>query len=202
MEGIHNIEKLNRNNYTTWKFQVKASLEYDGLVNFITGEEVVSENVGERRRYNERRAKALGTLKLTIDDSLIYLIPDTDDPKEIWKKLQNTFQAPTWNNKVALKNKLYNLKYIISNDIHDHLKDFSEIFTALAINHEPIKEEEKVSLLISSLPPEFQGLLTALEVCSDMPSYESLSEKIINETLKLKRSEEQSAFINKNIQCR
>ena len=55
---------------------------------------------GDRRsNFLARRDRALATIVLAVELSLLYLIGDL---VAVWQKLQNQFQKKTWANKLAL----------------------------------------------------------------------------------------------------
>ena len=69
----------------------------DGLWSIVNGTEVVPAGEGERRaKFLARRDRALATIVLSVDPSLLYLIGDPEDPIVVWKKLADQFQKKTW----------------------------------------------------------------------------------------------------------
>ena len=85
------IVPLTDNNYPTWKVQVKMNLMREGLYSIVSGVEQVPTNDSDLRKYSQRRDKALATIVLAIDVSLLYLVGDPQDPAEVWKLLEDTF---------------------------------------------------------------------------------------------------------------
>jgi hypothetical protein len=53
-----------------------------------------------------RKYRALATIVLSLDPSLLYLIGDPDDWVIVWNKLSDQFQKKSWANKLALCRKL------------------------------------------------------------------------------------------------
>ncbi|KAF2347659.1 Integrase catalytic core [Trinorchestia longiramus] len=103
------------------------------------------------------------------------------DPVEVWRKLQNTFQKKSWANKFRLKKKLFNMKLENGQNLQDHLKVCVKLFEELAIIGDPMEEEERVIILLSSLPDRFSTLVTALEVHEKIPAWEVVTERLLNE---------------------
>ena len=62
-----------------------------------------------KRRYKARCDRALATIVLTIDPSLLYLIGEPKDPVKLWTTLEGHFQKNTWANKLVLRRKLHSL---------------------------------------------------------------------------------------------
>ena len=55
-------------------------------------------------------------------------------------------------NKLALPRKLYSLRLKESQSVQQHMKEMTEVSEELSIVGDPIKEEDRVVHLLSSLP--------------------------------------------------
>ncbi|KAF2366145.1 hypothetical protein FHG87_003102 [Trinorchestia longiramus] len=58
---------------------------------------------------------------------------------------------------------------------------FVELFEELAIIGDAMEEEERVIILLSSLPDRFSTLVTALEANEKIPAWEVVTERLLNE---------------------
>ena len=75
------IVPLTGSNYPTWKVQCKMSLMKDGLWGIVSGSEAAPEEGTNRHsKFVTGRNRALATIVLFIDPSLLYLISDPKDP--------------------------------------------------------------------------------------------------------------------------
>ena len=91
------IKLLNGPNYATWKVQCEMALIKEGLRNIVTGNENTPENQEEQAKYLLPRHRALATIVLSVDPTLLYLLgPDPKNPAVVWKKLADQFQKKTW----------------------------------------------------------------------------------------------------------
>ena len=96
------IVPLNGANYPTWKLQCRMALVRDGLWGIVSGTETAPAEGGDRRsKFLARRDRALATVVLAIEPSLLYLIGDPEYSVAVWGKLQNQFQKKSWANKLA-----------------------------------------------------------------------------------------------------
>ena len=69
------------------------ALVRDGLWSIVAETETLPGEGGDRRsKFIARRDRALATIVLAVDPSLIYLIGDPEDPVTVWQKLQDQFQ--------------------------------------------------------------------------------------------------------------
>ena len=99
-----NLVPLTSSNYTTWKLQCQMALMREGLWSIVNATEVSpADGVDEatRQKYEARKDRALATIVLSIDTSLLYLLGEPKDPVEVWRKLENQFQKKNCMDKQA-----------------------------------------------------------------------------------------------------
>ena len=106
------VTPLNGKNYSTWKVQCMMALLKEGLWNIVSGEEAAPEDVTTNAyaKFKGRSERALANIVLTVDLTLLYLLGKLDDLVTVWKKLSEQFQKKTWENKLALRHRLYSLQ--------------------------------------------------------------------------------------------
>ncbi len=146
-------------------------------------------NAAEIAKYAGRRDKALATIVLSVDPSLLYLIGDPQDPVAVWKKLEEQFQKKTYANKRALRRKLHACRLKENESIQDHIKTMVEIFNELAIIGEELSNKDRVVYLLASLPESYNTLVTALEAHEKVREMEVVTERLLNEERKQKDHE-------------
>lgn len=137
-------------------------------------------------RFAVKKDKALATIVLSLDSSLLYLIGDPVDPVVVWKKLGDQFQKKSWVNRLQLRQKLHSLKLRDGESVQEHIKTMSEVFSELSIVGDAITDEDSVVYLLASLPESFNTLITALEANSTVPDMEVDVERLMHEERKLK----------------
>jgi transposase InsO family protein len=202
------IIPLNGSNYVTWKVQCRMALMKDGLWSIVSGSEgSPSGNEAESAKFRARRDRALATIVLSIEPSLLYLIGDPEDPVVVWQRLADQFQKKTWANKLSLRRRLYSLHLNDGESVQEHIKAMTEIFDGLSVVGDPVTEEDRVVHLLASLPDSYSMLVTALEANADVPKMEIVTERLLHEERKLKdkvRSDEacEKAFAAKQQQLK
>ena len=76
----------------------------DGVWGIVNGSEQAPEERSDaHRNYTTRSDRALSTVVLSIDLSLLYLVGDPDDPADVWKKLGDQFQKKVTGEQVAIE---------------------------------------------------------------------------------------------------
>ena len=78
------------------------ALVKEGLWNIVNGteKEPAGRDAGQVAKFKTRKDKALATIVLAIEPSLLYLFGDPQDPVVVWEKLERQFQKKTWANKL------------------------------------------------------------------------------------------------------
>ena len=129
--------------------------------------------------------RALATIVLCLEPSLLYLIGDPDDPGVVWKELADQFQKKTWANKLALRRRLYSLKLKEGDSAHNHIKLMTETFDELSVIGDSLNEEDRVVHLLASLPESYDVLVTALEASQDVPKWALVTKRLLYEENKM-----------------
>ena len=119
------VRPLNGTNYPSWKVQCRMALIREGLWGIVAGTEEPPDRETDADKYAKfmsRRDKALATIVLAVDPSLLYLLGHPEDPAAVWKKLSGQFQKKTWANKLSLRKKLFTLNFCDSGSMREHIK--------------------------------------------------------------------------------
>ena len=182
------IVPLTGPNYATWKVQCTMALKKEGVWSIVNGAEAPPADDAEAKvleRYAARRDRALATIVLSVDPSLLYLLGNPDDPVAVWRKLEEQFQK-SWVNRLNLRRKLHSLRLKDGQSVQEHVKTMLETFNELSIVGDAITDEDRVVYLLASLPESFNTLVTALESNTDVPAMEIVIERLMHEERKLK----------------
>ena len=95
---------LNGKSYSTWKVQCQMALMRDGLWDIVNNKEKIPpEGDKDILKFSSRRDRALATIVLSVDPSLLFLIRDPDDPVVVFNTLADQFQKNTWAKKLVLR---------------------------------------------------------------------------------------------------
>jgi len=186
------ITPLDGSNYPTWKIQCQMGLMKDGLWGIVNESETRpgADDADGIERFDKKWDKALAIIVLSIDPTLLYMIGDPTSPVDVWKKLRDQFQRKTWANKLRLRRKLYSLKLSDGESIQMHIRIMTETFNELSVVGDAITDEDRVVHLLASLPDSYAVLVTALEACPEVPSWEAVTERLLHEERKLSEKEE------------
>ena len=76
----------------------------DGLWDIVNNKEKIpTEGDKDILKFLSRRDRALATIVLSVDPSLLYLIGDPDDPVVVWNKLADQFQKKDLGKQTSFK---------------------------------------------------------------------------------------------------
>ena len=181
------VVPLNGLNYATWKVQCRMVLLKEGLWGIASRSEQSPDVKDENfPKFLARKDKALATIVLPVQPSLLYLIGDPEDPSEVWQKLESQFQKRTWANKLQLRRKLFSLRLKEGDSVQEHIKAMTEIFDGLSVIGDPISDEDCVVHLLATFPESYNVLVTALQGNEAVPRMEVVTERLLHEERKLK----------------
>jgi len=183
MEEKWSIEKLDRNNWNTWKFQMKHLLMAKGLWNLVDGSEVLASEA-TAALFQSRLHKAFSTIVLAMDSAQLYLVTSCEEPKQAWNALKKHFERETLANKLLLKKQYFRSEMKEGTSVDQHLRHMKDITDKLAAIGAPISEEDQVVTLLGSLPRSFATLVTAIEARMDGVSLDYVQQALIHEEMK------------------
>ena len=142
--------------------------------------------IGVRSSLPEGIGRALATIVLSVEPSLLYLVANPEEPIIVWQKLANQFEKKTWADKLDLRRRLHSLRLKDGDSAQTHIKTMTEIFDSLSVIGDPVSEEDRVVHLLVSLPDSYNVLVTALEASESVPKMEVVTERLLHEERKLK----------------
>ncbi|KAL0293416.1 UNVERIFIED_CONTAM: Retrovirus-related Pol polyprotein from transposon TNT 1-94 [Sesamum radiatum] len=146
-------------NFELWQTRVKDLLAQQGILKALRPQKPA--NMDEED-WEELQQRAAGTIRLCLADEIMYHVMNLKSPGEVWKKLEIQFMSKSITNKLYLKQRLYGLKMQEGSDLAQHVNVFNQIITDLARLDVSIEDEDRVMILLCSLPFSYEHLVTTL----------------------------------------
>ena len=164
-----NFDKLNLDNFHTWKFSMKMFLIGKGLWEIVDGSETVAEGAGTdaQAKFKKRDNLALSTICLGINSDLHIYVRASKTGKDAWDALSKRFEEKTLSKKISYRRKLYRTNMNPGTDMTTHINHIKTISEHLEALDDPVPEKDLVMILISSWPPEYNNLITTLETLEE-----------------------------------
>ena len=192
-EEVYRAAKLTSENYDHWKFSIKMMLIAKDLWEIVEGSEVLPEEATHKQQqeFRKRVNKSLSLICLSVSDNLQIYVRNAKSGKEAWDSLQNHFEEKTLSRKVGLHQKLYSAR--MEGTMIDHVNNIRTIADQLESLDDVIEEKYLVMILLSSLPQEYNNLLTTLETLKeDNLTWDYVRDRVLTEYDRRKATEKQA----------
>lgn len=169
------ITKLNNSNYSNWKFRIELLLLKENLWKKVivgrrpaviptSNANPTPKNEKDLSDWDEADDQARGIIGLSVDDDQLLHIRNKKTAKEVWTALKEYHEKNTLTNKVHLMRTICSLKLENGGNVIDHINRMQESFIKLRdIGEDELSENWSVAMLLSSLPRQYDSLITALE---------------------------------------
>lgn len=176
------IELLRKDNYDTWKLQMRAVLIKNDLWNYVSGILVKPEgNNDDVQSWTRNDQKAMSDIILSINPNELRLVKKCVTSRDMWLKLQETYESKGPARKATLLKKLTLLKMADGDDVRAHLDDFFDAVDKLHDMDVIMNQDQLTIMLLYSLPANFENFRIAIESRDDLPTPEILRVKIVEE---------------------
>jgi hypothetical protein len=157
--------KVDGGNFRLWKFKMRMMFSKHGLWKFVDGSATLPSEEVVMVDYNEKEMKAFALLCEHLTDAQLAHIQYCDNVKSAWEALCGVHEAKTIGNKFFLWRRFFTIK-MQGYDMLVHIntvKAFADQLRSIEIN---ITDEDVYMVLLMSLPPSFNNLVTSLESMS------------------------------------
>ncbi|GJE95663.1 polyprotein [Phanerochaete sordida] len=162
--GSSRFELLHDSNWYAWKYRMEMHLFRKELWGLVSGEEPRPvANARAQAAWDKRAKLAAAEIALHVSDGQLPLIRKTTDPKEMWRILKETHENAGWANRMALMRRFLLLRKEPDVSMQDHLNRFQDYYQALIDVKVDISDILKVTVLLASLPEEYENIVTAIE---------------------------------------
>ena len=165
------IEKLNGNNFATWKYNVKLLLMQKGLWNIAQGKETKpdiktedatkAESIKLMNDWELRSDQAYSIIAINIDKFLQVHVQSTTDPKEAWNFLKKQFEMTSISHIVRLSRRFYASTMREDEDLEEFLTKMTTLAQELRELNEDISSKKFATVILGSLPESYDSFLTS-----------------------------------------
>lgn len=175
------IEKLDNNNYDSWKILIKSILVQNDQWNVTNG--ITKRSDANGANFDTVDQKALATITLSVKKSQLIHIKNCATSYECWKKLEKVHSRTGPSRKVTLFKNLVHAR-ASDDSIPEHIENFTEIIEKLSELQIDIQDEVLSIIILCSLPSAFENFVIAIESRDTLPKFEDLKTKILEENLR------------------
>ena len=194
------IQKLNSDNYAEWKFDMEMLLMAKDVWDIVSGVETLDDDASNdvKAKFKKRDNFARSVICLSVSSSNKIYVRNAKTSKETWDALANHFEEKTVSRKVMLRRKLYSMR-MEGKSAADHINTLRTVNDNLQSLGDALLEKDLVMILLSSLPEEYNNLITTLETLKDEQlTWEYVRDRVLAEFERRKGFEQQSKVRNEN----
>jgi hypothetical protein len=112
--------------------------------------------------WEELDMKAVSTIRLLLADEVMYDVMEENSTVGIWLNLEKRYMSKSLTNKLYLKQKLYGLKMTEGADLRQYINTFKQIINDMLRIEIKFEDEDKVMMLLTSLPASYEHLVMTL----------------------------------------
>ncbi|KAL6319820.1 hypothetical protein AAG906_036883 [Vitis piasezkii] len=102
--------------------------------------------------WKDLEVKVAKTIRLCLDDDVMYHVMDEESPTTNWLKLESRYMSKSLRNKLYLKQKLHGLKMVEDSDLSQHINVLNKIISDLKQIDVKFEDEDKALMLLNSPP--------------------------------------------------
>ncbi|KAF8401619.1 hypothetical protein HHK36_012565 [Tetracentron sinense] len=161
MEKGMEFEKLNESNWPIWKIMMEDYLVGKELDQPLRGKK--AQPVGmEDWEWDILDRKCLAAIRPCISPSILFDVCQCKIAEELWQSLEQSYEQPSGANKMHAMKRLFLLKMKEGTTIRKHVSEFNSIAAQLRSLKINLDEKVLCLLLLSSLPPSWDILVTTV----------------------------------------
>ena len=181
--------------FHTWQMKVKGYLMKKGLWSLVKlGGEIetatsTTATWGATSAFASRDEKALGILLTSVADDLVHYLDKATSSRHAWDILEWTFGAKSKNSKISLRMQLYGLMMHDDETLSSLVNRLKSICTQLSYIGCNIENDNKIAILLKSLPKLYDNIVMVLKEKEPKPSLESIIKSLYEEEKKISTQE-------------
>lgn len=190
------FEVLTKENYETWKIQIRAILIKNDEWGYVSGaiaKPAIEARVRSSDKDEDKAAvkaeldwiqkdlKAQSDIILAISPSEIRQVKGCDTSRAIWTKLEEIYQSKGPVRKAALLNQLFSMKMADDGDARAYARSFFELIDTLAEMDVDFNKDVLTVMLLRSLPEKYENFKCAISSRDELPTPEALRIKMAEE---------------------
>jgi hypothetical protein len=196
------IQKLNSDNWHSWKFKMQMVLEEKDLWELVDGTQMQPESEGDLdslsrdklveyqqqlQSWEKKDRKARATIILGVEDSQLGHVKGAETAEDAWKKLCGVYENRGLANRLFLRRKFFTATWEHGESMLQMVNRIKDMAEQLAAIGAPVSEEDTVMTILSALPETYSTVVIALESrnMSDL-TLDFVSARLVHEDLKHK----------------
>ena len=163
---------------------MEAVLEDNGLKEFVDTDVQKPTDPAEVEVWQKKMAKCRRILLEGVKDHIVSSLHGKATPYLMWKALTDLFQSKSDQRKLALKDKLRNIKMEKGDSIAKYLTKFTQCRDELGRVGVTVDEEDMVDLALLGLPKAWHSYQDSVNGREKLPGWERLWADLMQEEIR------------------
>ncbi|UYV69728.1 hypothetical protein LAZ67_7000495 [Cordylochernes scorpioides] len=156
------VEKLNGQNYRSWKYNIKMLLIEKGLWDVMIKDEDTQD-----AQLKAQKDRALAVIALSINTEHQIHIIDCTSPHDAWKNLEQVFEPKSRSRILQLKKQFVNIKLQTGESMLDYLNRSKICMDHLKVAGAEVDDQDIAYSMLSGIPDSFDTLVMSFRNVED-----------------------------------
>jgi hypothetical protein len=152
---------LTTDNYFLWEFPTRMSLVRKGVADHVLVKP--EPHMQQSSNWKADDLKALALIVKRLSPMFQTMIREAQTAYDAWEILRAFFAKQNLHNRVQLRKQRSDFELEEGGNLMDHLMQFDELCLKLAAAGEIIRDDEKLVVLLGSLPREYDAMVRIIE---------------------------------------
>jgi hypothetical protein len=188
-KSLTNIDKLDADNYQTWKLLIEMVLLHQDLWSVVDGSWArPSEGDKDLAEWKKRANKAKALIILSLQLSQLEHVRRLETPSEIWEKLKEVHEPKGRQHRLFLRRKFFTMKMQEGDSMQEHINKIKSLQDKLESMGATLQEEDVLTVLLASLPETYETLVIALESAGDNLTEQQVIVRLLQEEARRKEN--------------
>lgn len=161
------VEKLDDSNWISWKFRLTLMLMKDNVWDTVIKPRPQTNEPLANASWADKDAKARIAIGLSLENNQLCHVVHTETAFDMWNALKGYHERRSMGNRLHLKKKLYTTRLVENGNMTDHLAAIAMLVNRLKGIGVNVEDYDIIAVILSSLPPSYNPVITALECRGD-----------------------------------
>jgi len=166
-------------NYIAWKDRMEVVLDDNGLKEFIDAEFPKPTDASQVEAWQKKTAKCRRILLEGVKDHIVSSLHGKASLYLMWKALKDLFQSKSDQRKLALKDKLKNIKCEKGDSMPKYFTKFTQCRDELGSVGVTVDDEDLVSLALLGLLKSWHSYQDSVNGWEKFPGWERLWSNLV-----------------------
>eukprot|EP00253_Pinus_taeda_P003072 PITA_03072 len=180
-------------NYIAWKDRMEAVLDDNGLKEFVDADVPKPTDAAQVVDWQKKIARCRRILLEGVRDHIVSSLHGKTTPYLMWKALTELFQSKSNEWKLALKNKLRNIKCEKDDSMPKYLTKFTQCRDELGSVEVTVDDEDLVSLDLLGLLKSWHSYQDSVNGQEKLPGWERPWSDLVQEEIRRNTRDESSS---------